>query len=157
MFIRILAGWHLVIAGFAVLLYATRIQNQKLAGDILIGNERQLFDIYFKWYDKIDWFGKSLIVIAILGALSSLFLIIKKKWGRIASIVLGALLLLFGIILFVGNFGFTLNPSPSFIERIVDYFRYMGASLAYIDLVCILYGIFIIVYFTRENVQIYFN
>jgi glucan phosphoethanolaminetransferase (alkaline phosphatase superfamily) len=151
-FIRFLLGWHMLIAGFALLFYTVRIENQKLAGDLFSQYEKQFLES-LKWYDKFDWFGKSLIIIAVVAILSSFFPVVKKPWGRIISIVLGVLLLLFGIILFIDNFGSTINPNPSLIERIVDYFRFMGASGSIIDLVCIIYGILVIIYFTRKTVK----
>jgi hypothetical protein len=153
--IRFLAFWDIFIFGFFLVLYYARIKNSRLAGDLIMNN-MPLTEInpvrHF-----LDWegFNALLILIAAVALLSGICLLVKKNWGRVLSIILGTLLLLFGIYLFVINLMSTYGRDPSFVERIIDYFRYMGASLAYIDLGCIIYGIFVIIYFTRKNVKGY--
>lgn len=153
--IRFLIIWHVFISVFVSLGYYARLENRKLGGDLL-GDYSDIIKAN-PIREYIDWYGFNayLILIIVVAIVSGICLIVNKTWGRVSSIILGAILLPFGTILFIDNFTFTIVPNPSFIERVFDYFRSMGASLSYIDLICIFYGIFAIIYFSRKNVRSY--
>jgi hypothetical protein len=90
-------------------------------------------------------------LISIMAIISGIFLIVNKKWGRIFSIVFGSLLIPFGFIL-LADVGTITWGYISVLQKIVYYFSYLVDNLNYIALICICYGIFLIVYFTRTGV-----
>jgi hypothetical protein len=136
-------------------LYNARLENIRLAGDLIFDYSE--IEEVVSLGESICWhaINASLILIAVVAIASVIFLVVKKTWGRVSSIILGAILLALGIYFFINYFWFTFELNPSFIERLIDYFSFMGASLNYIDLVCIFYGTFAIIYFTRRNVREY--
>jgi hypothetical protein len=150
--IRIMVFFNFFISAFFLLLYNARIENSKLAGD-LIRSDIPLPEIN-PVVEFLQWQGMNILIIfiAVLALVSAICLLVKKNWGRIISIVLGVILLPLGIYSFIENFMFTFEKDPSFWERVVEYFSYMGASLNYIDLGCIAYGLFTIIYFSRKVV-----
>jgi hypothetical protein len=142
--VRFLAFLHIFFGVVAFLLIVVRMQY----GDFIRDYSRFILslDSFIDGYILNPY----LALIAVLSVVSGLLLIVKKTWGRIFSIIYGAILVPFGIFLFTSNFA--LDPNLTFIERVVHYFQFIGAFVGYIDLVCISYGIFAIVYFTRKNV-----
>ncbi len=136
--------WHIFISIFAVLLYLLRCANTSHV--VMPKND---FTDYHSWYGVNGY----LILIAVVAFLSGILLGVKKTWGSVLSIILGTFMVPLGLYLAVNNLVFTSIQNQSFMERLVDYFRYMGASLSYIDLVCIFYGIFAMVYFTRNRAK----
>ena len=149
--IRFLVFWHIFIAAFALLLYVTRTNTR--------GSHGGEFIYSLKWYDYFDWYGINayLILIAVVAFVSGICLIMKKQWGRVLSILLGGMVIPFGTYILIYNIMLVGYNSNSFFETLTNYFTYMGATLGYIDLICILYGIFSIVYFTRTNVKSYLS
>ncbi len=158
--IRLLVFWHVFISAFSLLLFFVRIENGEFIGDNIKYYE-EYYDIVINITvrDYLEWYGFNvyLILIAIVALTSGMCLLVKKRWGRILGIILGVILIPFGVYLFIFNFMATVDLNPSFIDRIISYFQTMGASLNYIDLTSIFYGIFAIIYFTRKNVKSYIN
>jgi hypothetical protein len=144
-FIRFLALWHIFVSAFVLILYSVRLNNARFEG------------VDLKDYrDYLYWYGSNgyLILIAVVAVISAVLLVVKKPWGRISSIILGSILLPFGLFLFYSNLDvFLENYDGSFFFKL--YHLYFGASVGYIDLVCIGYGIFAIIYFTRKKVKSY--
>jgi hypothetical protein len=149
--IRFLVFLHLFFGVIAYFLIYIRMQYGGFIKNYLRFQEAQGGD-NISIHTYIDGYilNPYLALIVALSILSSLFLIVKKTWGRAFSIVYGAILIPFGVFLFINNFG--LDPNLTFFERFLHYFQYIGAFVGYVDLVCIFYGIFAIVYFTRKNV-----
>lgn len=133
---------HLFIAMCACILCAVRLHNEF---------PLENFIDYLWFYGLISY----LIIIAVSAFISGILLIVKRTWGRVSSIVLGCILLPFGIFLLIINFNDTAFYSQSFTERIIHYFKYFDALLYLIDWVCIFYGISMIIFFTRKNIKEY--
>jgi hypothetical protein len=152
--IRIMVFINLFISGYFLLLYNARIENSRLAGD-LIRNNMPVPDNTVVEFLQWDGMNILIILIAVLALISAICLLVKKNWGRTTSIILGGIFLPLGVYSFIENFTFTFEKDPSFWDRVVDYFSYMGASLNYIDLGCIAYGLFAIIYFTRKGLKQY--
>jgi hypothetical protein len=154
-FIRFLVFWHIFISAFYLLLFFVRLENYE--GVTVSFNGEQLIITSIALSQKIEWYsfnGYMLIIVA-FALISGICLLVKKTWGRVLSIVLGAILIPFGIYLFINNFTFTLTRNPTFLEKIEEYFLTIGASASYIELAAIFYGIFAIIYFMRKNVKKY--
>jgi hypothetical protein len=143
-FIRYLVFWHIFISAFALILYGGRLTNARYEGV-----ELKNYSDYLYWYGINGY----LVLIAVVAVTSAILLVIKKPWGRISSIMLGSILLPFGLFLFYSNLYVFLEDYGSFFFKL--YHFYFGASVGYIDLVCIGYGIFAIIYFTRKKIKIY--
>jgi hypothetical protein len=142
-FIWFLVFWDVFMSVFALTLYYVRFSNIRYEGV-----ELKDYNDYLYWYG-INGF---LILIAVVAFLSALLLVIKKPWGRISSIILGFILIPSGIFLLYSNFDVFLGDGSFFFKL---YHLYFGASAGFIDLVCIGYGIFAYIYFTRKNVKSY--
>ena len=141
------------MAGFAILLLRLRAENK---GHHPIGIP---FDYEPPLVDKVldytlDGF---LILIITIAVITGIWLVVNKDWGRLLGMYLGGILTVFGVFLLVLNLQIDGPENGSIFERFINLFTYMGANLAYIDFVCIIYGIFIIVYFKRPNVRRYFT
>jgi hypothetical protein len=144
-----LVFWHIFMGAFALLLFVPRLNNH-IDPYVYFNGEKLLIPLS----EQIEWylFTGYLLLVIVISIVSGLCLLVKKNWGRVLSIALGVILIPFGIYLFHYNFFNTATQNPTLVERIEEYWITMGASLNYIELVALSYGIFVIVYFTRKNV-----
>jgi len=146
--LKIIVLLHLFITAVALLLIVASINAS-------IGMHWNWHRIMTKIIQEWPWSGGViyLFVVAIVAFVSGICLLVKKRWGYILTLILASLLLILGSFLFYSNIQDL--PGDSIIEYIRWYFILMGASLSYIDLFCIVYGIFVIIYFTRKTARNY--
>jgi len=101
-------------------------------------------------WDEIQWFIDNKMplysnFVALVALISIIILLVNKRWGHISNIIFGGALLLWGIFAIACTFYWSpwLNP----IEYVVTMYDHTFLPL--------LYGIFLIIFFTRKSVRDY--